>query len=408
MNLNCFLTGSGTRAALRSHPPFRHGVHVYGVCRTPFTRRPYSSAPLRLHGIAPRAPRAFFWTLAALATAALGYASYDAYYDWRNLYPKEVRIPLKRGIAAQASGDRAKSAYHKRMAWETAVRLPPEAFSADPYLKITGIAVDLAGELEEDGKTQEAYGLYSEALDLLRSASGQARLSGPERLRGVSLAVKLGQLAGECGVSAEEEEGLHVWAVEEVLKLLMDIQAKSPAGDAAAQPIDFLNLKLPPWLTKTDISVPLQELGDFYTRVGKSEYAMPLYLQGISLLVVSDGGKQVPPEDMCQGAHLMNNVAELIIRGHPTAERQKYAEGWAQKALSVLQTARRNTKQPISVCEQALSVALFNAGVLREMAGDEERARAFFVSAMEQSQSSGLEEGVVVAKEALARLNAKQ
>jgi len=152
--------------------------------------------------------------------------------------------------------------------------------------------------------------------------------------------------------------------------------------------------------------VPLQELGDFYAKVGKSEYAMPLYLQGISLLV-SDGGKQVPPEEMCQGAHLMNNVAELIIRGHSTTERQEYAEGWAQKALSVLQAARRNTKQPISICEQALSVALFNAGVLREMAGDEKRARAFFVSAMEQSQSSRLEEGVVVAKEALARLNAK-
>jgi hypothetical protein len=67
------------------------------------------------------------------------------------------------------------------------------------------------------------------------------------------------------------------------------------------------------------------------------------------------------------GAQLMNNIAELIVRGDPTTERQKYAESWAQKALSILQTTRKNTKEPIPTCELALSVALFNAGMLREV-----------------------------------------
>ncbi|KAJ6595861.1 hypothetical protein DFH09DRAFT_906148 [Mycena vulgaris] len=328
--------------------------------------------------------------------------SYDAYTEWRNLFPVEVRGDLKRGIGAKNKGDLELSEYYKRKAWNTAIKLPIEEFKTEPYLRITGIAVDLAGDLEELGKPQEAFGLYSEAFNLIRRSPPEL-LSGPERLRAVSLAVKLGQLAETCAVPLEEEERTLVWAVEETLRLLMDERGDS-STDTVAQPLDLVNLKLPRWMTKTDVSVPLQELGDFYGRVGKLEYAIPLYLQGVSLLV-SDGGE---PEDMCKGAQLMNNIAELVIRGDPTAERQKYAEAWAQKALFVLQTTRKSTKQVIPTCEQALSVALFNAGMLRELAGDHKRARAFFMSASEQSELSGVDEGVAVAKEAIARLDTKQ
>ncbi|KAJ7439319.1 hypothetical protein FB451DRAFT_1302131 [Mycena latifolia] len=342
--------------------------------------------------------------LGALGAGALAYAGYDAYTTWRNLFPIEVRGDLKRGIGAKNKGDLETSAYYKRKAWNTAISLPIEEFKTEPYLRLTGIAVDLAGELEEDGKTQEAFGLYSDALNLILNTKSPELLSGPERLRAISLAVKLGQLADTCAVPAEEEERIRVWAVEEILKLLTEIQGSSSTGEAP-QPLDFVKLKLPRWMTKTDVSVPLQELGDFYGRVGKLEYALPLYLQGITLLVYGE-----PPsssEETCQGAQLMNNIAELVIR-HPTAERQKYAEAWAQKALSVLQATRKNTKEPISTCEQALSVALFNAGMLRELAGDQQRARSLFKSAFEQSKLSGLDEGVTVAKEAIARLDARQ
>lgn len=63
----------------------------------------------------------------------------------------------------------------------------------------------------------------------------------------------------------------------------------------------------------------------------------------------------------------MSNIAELIIRGDPTTERQKYAEAWAQKSLSILQATRKKTQKPVPTCEAALAVALFNAGILREV-----------------------------------------
>jgi hypothetical protein len=63
----------------------------------------------------------------------------------------------------------------------------------------------------------------------------------------------------------------------------------------------------------------------------------------------------------------MNNIAELVIRGDPTDERLAYSEDWARNALSILQTARKLAKEPISTCEHTLSAALYNAGILREV-----------------------------------------
>ncbi|KAF7360319.1 hypothetical protein MVEN_00761400 [Mycena venus] len=367
-------------------------------------RRFSTEHPLGLPPNSPP-PRSTLWIATAcfgtLGAAALAYAGWDAYNNWRNLYPLEVRVDLKAGIGAKNKGDSESSAYYKRKAWDTAITLPLEVFKTEPYLKITGIAVDLAGDLEEDGKTQEAFALYSDALNLIRNGSPEQVLSGRERLRAVSLAVKLGQLAEPCGLPVDEEEKILVFAVEEMLKLLKDAQ-----GDKS-QPLDFFHLKLPSWMTKTDVGVPLQELGDFYGRAGKLEYAIPLYIQGISLLVPEDGVKLLP-EDMCQAAHLMNNIVELTVRGTPTAERQLYAETWAHKALSLLQAARKDTKEPIPICELALCAALFNAGMLRELSGDEKRARSFFMASFQQSKSYGVEQGVAAAKDAIERLNAKQ
>ncbi|KAJ7269850.1 hypothetical protein C8J57DRAFT_1323717 [Mycena rebaudengoi] len=349
-----------------------------------------------------------FWIAGiCLASGALAYACYDAYTTWRNLYPLEVRLDLKRGITAKRAGDPENSVYYKRKAWNTAATLPIEVFQPEPYLKITGIAVDLAGELEAEGKMDEAFGLYRDALDLI--STNAEFLSERERLRAVSIAVKMGQLASSSGISVDQEEQLFVRALEELLKLLMDLQPNTtttPSG-RSYHALDFTKLHLPRWMSKSDVGVPLQELGDFYGRTGKLEYAIPLYLQGISLLASDSAGKP-SAEDMCRGAQLMNNIAELVIRGDPTDERLAYSEDWARNALSILQTARKLAKEPISTCEHTLSAALYNAGILRELAGDQKQAAILFTSALEQSQTSGIEEGVQAAREAIARVDQKR
>jgi hypothetical protein len=161
-----------------------------------------------------------------------------------------------------------------RRAWNTAATLPIEVFQPEPYLKITGIAVDLAGELEAEGKMDEAFGLYRDALDLI--STNAEFLSERERLRAVSIAVKMGQLAPSSGISVDQEEQLFVRALEELLKLLMDLQPNTtttPSG-RSYHALDFTKLHLPRWMSKSDVGVPLQELGDFYGRTGKLEYVV--------------------------------------------------------------------------------------------------------------------------------------
>jgi hypothetical protein len=41
--------------------------------------------------------------------------------------------------------------------------LPLNLFGSEPLLKTTGIAIVLAGVLEDDGKKEEAYKVYKEA-----------------------------------------------------------------------------------------------------------------------------------------------------------------------------------------------------------------------------------------------------
>lgn len=155
-----------------------------------------------------------------------------------------------------------------------------EQFGVHPYLKTTGIAITLAGVLEADGKTEQAYQIYQEALSLLQEGPGDStsrlhtRLSAPERLRGVAIAHKLGELAEQLHKPEEEEKWL-VYSVETVLR---DIMGASPAavvsverGTAEGKELSDLmgHLNLPVWATSHDLAAPFEALASFYSKVGK-------------------------------------------------------------------------------------------------------------------------------------------
>ena len=159
-------------------------------------------------------------------------------------------------------------------ALETAHTLPLELFGNDPYLKLSGIAIALAGVLEDNNKPREAYETYGAALAEVRDAQGT---SGKERLRAVAIAHKLGEMAETYQQPAEEEERWLVYAVEELLRTLRDenvnTQLAVPTHDDADKEHEAViaELELPKWVQKTDVSAPLQALGAFYNRTGKQE-----------------------------------------------------------------------------------------------------------------------------------------
>lgn len=203
---------------------------------------------------------------------------------------------------------------------------------SQPHLKTSGIAVCLAGVLESNNKLEEAYAVYLESLTWLQDVGTKERLSGPEKLRAVAISYRLGELAAILQNPEDEERHL-VWAVEAILKSVMDDQQNGGAGKPTPAPTAQLassgqvgdsdtqsmitELELPSWAAKTDIAAPFEALGAFYAQAGKleyagpflshhcpkniSSYAMPLYLQAISVLIPP------PPqyssvEDRCRGA----------------------------------------------------------------------------------------------------------
>lgn len=95
-------------------------------------------------------------------------------------------------------------------------------------------------------------------------------------------------------------------------------------------------------------------------------YAMPLYLQAISILIPP------PPqissaEDQCRAAQLMGNISELILRTRNDPEAIVQAESWANKGLEVASRVRKSTLVKHPSCEVAYAYMLYNLGMIRDV-----------------------------------------
>ncbi|KAJ2925252.1 hypothetical protein H1R20_g11828, partial [Candolleomyces eurysporus] len=336
-------------------------------------------------------------------------------YGTMTMWPKEVRGDLRSGLREGYRGDGTMSEQYLSRAWETTKKLPLEKFGSQPFLKTTGIGIALAGVYENNGKSEQAYQILKQSLDLLQdgihTASNLRRdLSPEERMRAVSIAYKLGELAQTLNKPKEEEEKWLVYSVETVLK---DVMKAPVAAEVVVTDKDMKRqeiargiveeLKLPSWVLKHDLAAPFEALGSFYSRTGKVSHAMPLYLQAISILIPP------PPqvssaEDQCRAAQLMGNISELILRTRNDPESIVQAESWATKGLEVASRVRKSTLVKHPSCEVAYACMLYNLAMIRDMAGDSHSARQLFDKSLDQSRSIGLEEGIQSAERAIKEL----
>ena len=65
----------------------------------------------------------------------------------------------------------------------------------------------------------------------------------------------------------------------------------------------------------------------------------------------------------------MTNLVDLIIQTDPEKNPDKLhqAQAWAQKALAVVEDARKSSKEEEPLCETALAVVFFNLAVLTQV-----------------------------------------
>ncbi|KAG9221716.1 hypothetical protein CCMSSC00406_0005629 [Pleurotus cornucopiae] len=316
----------------------------------------------------------------------------------REIWPEVVAPDLRRALYAKHKGDLEVSEQHFRRALQLLLPLPTDALRGDPHLKVTGVAIALADLLESQGKTKEAYDTYADGFEYLRRVQLNSPLSGPETLRLISIAYKLGELAGQLKLTEDEEKWLVV-AVEQILKDAGrsagkhgSLQQASSTMDtqSSGSPEGLAGIDLPGWASAVDIAAPLEALAEFYEQRGQTEYALPLYLHSASVLVPPKSEKQTSPEDQCRGANMMLKISELILRGPESKHTLHSAEAWAQKGLAVVQEARSKSWGTVPICEEMLVAAYHGAGLLRELSGDGDGARKLYSAAIVQGKSLSL------------------
>ncbi|THH19114.1 hypothetical protein EW146_g1984 [Bondarzewia mesenterica] len=343
-----------------------------------------------------------FSALIVIGMGATGYQFYNSFTMW----PQEVRADLRAGVKAKQQGDFILSARYLQRAYETALTLSLDSLSPSPYLKISGIASILGDVLESSNRPKAAYEFYEAAFSHLQTHHSE--LTGEEQLRAVALAHKLGAMADTYHVSEEEEERWLTWAVEEGLRIAKSAgKGKTEKVGEDPDTVVLSELDLPGWMRVADVGAPIEALGAFYARTGKTEYAIPLYLQAISLLVPPPNSGKTSSA----GAQLMSNLSELLMRGSPTPQKLHQADAWARQALSVIEKTQKNSRGPpgdLETCEQALAATLFNLASLREMRGDLPSALEMFQRSFDQSKKIGMREGMLEARQALRRVDRTQ
>jgi hypothetical protein len=200
------------------------------------------------------------------------------------MWPEDLRADLRQGIKARNAGDLemsvrylSRSPLHRLLApsahlitlvgraLQTAHNTTLEPHS---FLKVSGIASLLSSVHEAAHHTQAAYDVLVQTMQ-----PRDAPLTTPERLRVVAVAMKLAELAEEMKLQEKEEEWL-VRAVEEVVRVLK-LAPDSGNAESNIEPeqrsLLLVELELPLWVRSTDLGAPLEALGAFYARIGKSE-----------------------------------------------------------------------------------------------------------------------------------------
>ncbi|ELU41220.1 TPR_2 domain-containing protein [Rhizoctonia solani AG-1 IA] len=318
------------------------------------------------------------WVFTGLILLGVGATSYGLYdfYSTFTTWPKELRSDLRSAVKADMQGDYKISEAYFRRALDKAQSLTPEQLGGQYHLKISGIAIALAAVLEKQNDLRGANEVYARAFaDILRAPPPPAPapvLSGPERMRVVSLSLKLGEIAAKFG-QLEEEEKYLVFGTEEILRMMKEASGAlpSPGNENVNEGGPQQDLVLPSWVSHTDAGAVLERLAEFYSRTGRSDPSRKANIE--------------------------------------------QATAWAKKGLAVAQKARgeiapssskktdSSPDDPLTTCESVLAVLMYNLGMLSEKKDDVAGAKVLFKQALDQSKIAGFEEGEIEAQKAIAR-----
>jgi tetratricopeptide (TPR) repeat protein len=320
---------------------------------------------------------------------------------------------------------------------EKAIIMPPEKLGEMALLKVSGISIALGSLLEEQGKLNEAYVIFSDSLRQVREKGS----SPEERMRAVALAQRCGDLASIEEVSqllsdtvptladssSLAEDHLR-WSVEELLRLTVSDTDRSEALSNPESPLILADLDLPPWISGATLGASLEALGQLYASQGRSEYAIPLYVQAINLLMPANKASRTRDptvSERCRTGILMNNIAHLLIDADKSSAKVDEATTWALKGLDIVGFALRGarwdgkkgkgftnvvasdearTNEVKGQCWNAEVALLSNLGEMARLKKDDCKARDMFQRTYMKADMYGMREYRSRAAQALSEL----
>lgn len=437
----CNTPGAGRSQSNSVQKPVTASTSVGNVETPGFKPRPQRSGAFRVGSIFT------VLIAAALgATGYAIYDYYTSFSAWPPELQDNLRLAIKsrnRGDVRRAETNFREALDKARQCKDLLNQASPVdgSGSGEAMLKISGIAIAFAAMLEDEGRATEAYDVLEDAWQEImlqgpyqKSSRGEKRTQ-RDNMRAVSIASKLGFLGQIPEVRAEvlgrrrdasarvsltgtpdsqdPAERYLVWSVEELFRIMLPQDIRQKALDAAAvasadstktsqlglnsaaaqqsevpQPsqseqISLAELELPPWVSKLDILATVESLGTFYSINQVPEYAVPLYLQALSILLPKDGSPTV--SERCKAALVMNNISQLM-----SVTNVEGASKWAVKGLgyvedtlakagldgssasvprasTVVQSSDERTQEVKMECLGVRLTLLYNLGVLSDV-----------------------------------------
>lgn len=161
---------------------------------------------------------------------------------------------------------------------------------------------------EQQGEVGKAIEVYDMGFIPIAEVvhDGEGSVSVGEIKRGAGLAMKLGDLwvtlgGSEGGVrggeAQKEAERYYTWSVEELMRLSLTEEQKGkvkekmqvqesglPREEKLKEGRGEEGMKLPGWVGEVELVAAFERLGDLYSRQGRIEYALFLFLSSQPLL----------------------------------------------------------------------------------------------------------------------------
>ena len=224
-------------------------------------------------------------------------------------------------VLGQGAFERSEQAVEPASGSDVKGKGPAKEISPQERLRAVSLAQKL-GDLASSG-------LFEGSVSPPPASSGN---SSTLKAMGISRPDSPGALIGEGSSSTSLDdiaEKHYVWSVEELLRLVMSENQRQQALQADQRGeqggVVLADLQLPSefGLTHSELGASMEALGGFYARKGKPELAVPLYLQALSILMPppekrgKGGGKQPTVSERCRAGILMNNLSQLLVNGVP-------------------------------------------------------------------------------------------